>query len=261
MQGREEVTDTRGGELRKGISNAMASIMHRFYGKGPSRARTYVFDDFVFCLLDEPFTTVERDLIAGGRADLVRQLRLLFEDIMTRAISEEVEKLTGRVVIGYHSQVIVDPPTAVELFVLGDARTNETAGSDAPGDVGDVDELPTGALGGDRHGSDSQGAISDAVNRLTVELWGKGAARATTYLADEYVFCALESPLTTVERTLVDAGQTLAVRHVRLAHMELRQDLFTAEVERLTGRPVLAAHAQIVFRPDVVFQWYVLGDA
>lgn len=261
--------------LPAAISNAMARIKREFYGKGPARTRTYVCDRFVFSVLDDVLTPVELALKEGGRASLVRDLRLTFEAIMTAAFTGEVENLTGGRVVGYHSQVVFDPDMAIEIFVLdepvGDTATATREVTSArpaePGDAGDVDSLPGPSSDGPmvepeppRGWGDGRlrAAIANAMSRVTREHWGKGPERAKAYLEDNFVFCVLEDPLTTVERTLVDAGEQALVRRVRMEFQELRQDAFARQVERVTGREVLACHNQVVFDPDMVFQIFVL---
>lgn len=266
----------------------MVRILHEFYGKGPARARTYVFDNYIFCMLDDVLTTVERMLHEGGESRLVRELRLTFEDVMTKTFTGEVERLTGRRVVAYHSQIVFDPNLAFELFVLDPAgqaaRPDEIQAvvQDAPGRVGDADTLPS--AGGDsaarasaeraavRYGSAQppgrlRAAISNAMMRVTHDFYGRGPERAKTYLADNYVFCVLEDLLTTVERTLLEAEQSLLVRHVRLRFQDMAGAAFISEIETLTKRKVIAAHGQVVFDPDTMFQIFVLepggspGDA
>jgi uncharacterized protein YbcI len=38
----------------------MVSLHRRFYGKGPTEAKTYAINDTVICILEGGFTTVER---------------------------------------------------------------------------------------------------------------------------------------------------------------------------------------------------------
>ena len=104
--------------LRNAISNAMARIKREFYGKGPSRTRTFVYDRIVFSVLDDVLTPVELTLKRAGRSALVRRTRLTFEDIMTRTFTGEIERLTGARVLAYHSQIVFDPDMAIEVFVL-----------------------------------------------------------------------------------------------------------------------------------------------
>jgi len=56
--------------LRNAISNTMARIKREFYGKGPSRTRTYVYDRIIFSVLDDALTPVE--LTQGGRPQRAR---------------------------------------------------------------------------------------------------------------------------------------------------------------------------------------------
>jgi uncharacterized protein YbcI len=270
------------GELQAALSNAIVRIMREFYGKGAARSRTMIFDEFVFVILEDVLTTAEMTLRNGGAGDLVRRVRMRFEDLMTATFVGEVERLTGRTVVAYHSQVVLDPPSCFEIFVLDPTQDGlgapEEAGAPVqaadlqePGQVGDVDQLPSpgekpapGAapeVGASRAGGGAvRAAISNAVVRLVSELYGKGAARTRTFMADDHVFCVLEGVLTTVERTLVDAGETEMVRELRTRFGEMVRPVFAAEVGRVLGRQVLALESQLVFDPDTLFLIFVLGD-
>jgi uncharacterized protein YbcI len=272
------------GELQAALSNAIVRIMREFYGKGAARSRTMIFDDYVFVILEDVLTTAEMTLRNGGAGDLVRRVRMRFEDLMTATFVGEVERLTGRTVVAYHSQVVLEPPSCFEIFVLDPTQHGlgapeqtgapvQAADLHEPGQVGDVDQLPSpgersapGGSGGEAAGSHQAGgavraAISNAVVRLVSELYGKGAARTRTFMADEHVFCALEGVLTTVERTLVEAGETELVRELRTRFGEMVRPVFAAEVARLLGRHVIAVESQLVFDPDTLFLIFVLGDA
>ena len=270
------------GELQAALSNAIVRIMREFYGKGAARSRTMIFDDFVFVILEDVLTTAEMTLRNGGAGDLVRRVRMRFEDLMTATFVGEVERLTGRTVVAYHSQVVLDPPSCFEIFVLDPTQEGlgapeeagapvEAADLQEPGQVGDVDQLPSPgekpARGAAPGGGASQpgggavrAAISNVVVRLVNELYGKGAARTRTFMADDHVFCVLEGVLTTVERTLADAGETEMVRELRTRFGEMVRPVFAAEVGRLLGRQVLAVESQLVFDPDTLFLIFVLGD-
>jgi uncharacterized protein YbcI len=64
------------------------------------------------------YTPVERTLIEAGRFDAVRETRNAFQDTMRERFSAAVEEATGRKVIGFLSQVHVDPDLAIETFIL-----------------------------------------------------------------------------------------------------------------------------------------------
>ena len=267
------------GELQAALSNAIVRIMREFYGKGAARSRTMLFDEYVFVILQDVLTTAEMTLRNGGAGGLVRRVRMRFEDLMTATFVGEVERLTGRTVVAYHSQVVLEPPSCFEIFVLdptqggdgGDIASVEAAHLQPPGKVGDVDHLPSPGdndppAGPDRAdsspatGGPTPAAVSNAVTRLLYDLYGKGAARTRTYMTDEHVFCALEGVLTTVERTLVEAGETDLVRELRVRFGELVRPVIGAEVGRLLRRQVLAVESQLVFDPDTLFLIFVLGD-
>jgi uncharacterized protein YbcI len=104
--------------LRADISNAMVGLMKEFYGKGPTKAKTYINDNYVFCVLQGGLTRNEETLLAAGEEGLVRQYRLRFQEAMADATTEAIERLTSRKVLGYHSQIVFDPEHAFEIFVL-----------------------------------------------------------------------------------------------------------------------------------------------
>jgi uncharacterized protein YbcI len=63
-------------------------------------------------------TRNEEVLVEAGQEDAVRQYRLLFQETMTKTTTEAIEQITGRRVIGYHSQITFRPARAFEIFVL-----------------------------------------------------------------------------------------------------------------------------------------------
>jgi uncharacterized protein YbcI len=107
-----------GGQVRAAVSDAIVRLMHRYYGKGPTKAKTYLVDDYLLCVLQDMLTAAEETLIERGRGDLVRQVRLAFQEEMRDEFTSAVERITGRRVLGYHSQVSFDPPMGFEIFVL-----------------------------------------------------------------------------------------------------------------------------------------------
>jgi uncharacterized protein YbcI len=107
------------GSLRAALANAMVGLKKRSYGRGPEAAKAYIEDDYVFVVLEGGLTRNEETLIAAGKEDLVRQYRLSFQETVGPTTTGAVEELTGRRVIGYHSQITFHPTRAFEIFVLG----------------------------------------------------------------------------------------------------------------------------------------------
>jgi uncharacterized protein YbcI len=106
------------GAMLADISRGLVHLHRRFYGKGPTKAKTYAVNDTIICMLKGGFTTVERTLIDDGRGEDVEKIRRSFQQAMEARFTGLVEEATGRTVIAYMSQVHIDPDMAVELFVL-----------------------------------------------------------------------------------------------------------------------------------------------
>jgi uncharacterized protein YbcI len=106
------------GEMAASISTGLVQLHRQYYGKGPTKAKTYFVNDTVICILEGGFTTVERTLISDGQADAVHEIRRSFQKAMEQQFTEVVQSATDRLVIAYMSQVHDDPDLAVELFVL-----------------------------------------------------------------------------------------------------------------------------------------------
>jgi uncharacterized protein YbcI len=100
------------------ITVAMVQLHRRFYGKGPTEAKTYALDDTILCVLRGGFTTVEETLMEDGKIDEVEGFRRSFQRTMKERFVEVVESTLHRKVIGYMSQINADPDVAIELFLL-----------------------------------------------------------------------------------------------------------------------------------------------
>lgn len=106
------------GEAQAAISAGLTHLHTRFYGKGPTKAKTHFADDMVVCVLWNGFTTVEETLLKRGESEAVETFRRAFQTTMEDKFTEVVEEATGRAVSAYMSQVHIDPDVAVELFML-----------------------------------------------------------------------------------------------------------------------------------------------
>jgi uncharacterized protein YbcI len=100
------------------IGRGLADLHTEYYGKGPSKARTYMLNDTVMCLLEGGFTTVEETLIADGNSEAVHEVRRSFQQAMEQPFKDVVEQAAKRSVLAYMSQIHTSPDLAAELFVL-----------------------------------------------------------------------------------------------------------------------------------------------
>jgi uncharacterized protein YbcI len=107
------------GEELAQITNGMVRLFSEYYGRGPTRAKSYLLDDvYVVAVLRDTLTTVERTLAETGHGDQVRAVRLTFQEALADTFKGVVEEALGRKVISYHSQLLIDADMGFELFVL-----------------------------------------------------------------------------------------------------------------------------------------------
>ncbi len=106
------------GVLTAAISNAMVSLLHRYTGRGPTRARTTIDNDIVVCVLGATLTKGEQSLVQDGKAEVVLHSRRAFQDTMQADAIAAVEELSGRTVVAFMSNNHIDPDLAVEVFIL-----------------------------------------------------------------------------------------------------------------------------------------------
>ncbi|HEY1517315.1 MAG TPA: DUF2294 domain-containing protein [Solirubrobacteraceae bacterium] len=107
------------GDVLAAISREMVRLKAQYYGKGATEVKTYVCDDWLFCVLKGGMTTVEQTLLQHGEERLVRQVRLRFQEAMGDSFKGAVARLTARPVLTYESQVLFDPDFVIEIFLLG----------------------------------------------------------------------------------------------------------------------------------------------
>ena len=127
----------------------MVSAQKRFFGKGPTQAKSYIFDDLLLIVMRGGLTVAEKTMLEFGQQDKVRDFRQTFENEMTERLTGMVEDVTGRKVLTYQSQVLFEPDVVVELFVFddkgsADARAATSAGQlndDGTGEATDADPL------------------------------------------------------------------------------------------------------------------------
>lgn len=117
------------GEVLTAVSDGIVALFKEYYGKGPTRTKTYYEDDLVICLLRGGFTRVEETLRDAGRGHEVILQRMAFQDVMRDRFEAVIEQATGRRVIGFMSGNQQDPDMLCEIFVLA---PSDLVGDDVP---------------------------------------------------------------------------------------------------------------------------------
>jgi uncharacterized protein YbcI len=117
------------GDVLTAISDGLVALLKDFYGRGPTRAKSYFEDDLVVCVLRGGFSRVEQTPLDGGRGAAVINQRMEFQEVMRQRFEAVIEDATGQRVIGFMSGNQQEPNMMCEVFVL------------APTDLVDENEL------------------------------------------------------------------------------------------------------------------------
>jgi uncharacterized protein YbcI len=116
------------------ISREVVQLHAKLYGRGPTRAKTFLDDDYALTILENVFTPAERTLIGADQAHQVHATRDAFQNAVAHEFIAIAEGATGRKVRSFISAVHTDADIAVELWLFepaddadeAPARTEET---------------------------------------------------------------------------------------------------------------------------------------
>src|SRR5919199_1547457 len=73
-----------GGSVRAALANAMVGMKKQYYGRGPTAAKAWILDDYVFVAMEGGLTRNEETLLEDGKQDVVRSYRLSFQETVAR---------------------------------------------------------------------------------------------------------------------------------------------------------------------------------
>lgn len=114
-----------GGPLNAAIANEIGKLVADFTGRGAPKSRAFIDQGIVVCLLEDGATKAEVNLVAAGKADLVRLARDELQRVMEPQLVAVIERLTGRTVQRFLSGISTAAEFSVELFVLEPELTTE----------------------------------------------------------------------------------------------------------------------------------------
>jgi uncharacterized protein YbcI len=80
-------------------------------------------------------------------------------------------------------------------------------------------------------------------------------------LGDDLLVCVLGGVYTDVEKTLIELQRSTTVQETRSEFQTAMQHMFVEEVERLTGRSVLAFISNSHVGPDLEIELFMLGPS
>jgi uncharacterized protein YbcI len=108
-------------------------------------------------------------------------------------------------------------------------------------------------------GRDLTQAISAAMVLLYAEVYGHDRTTASTYINDNVVVCILEGILTLEEQALVLAGGREEVIDGRVSFQSDREEAFSAMIESLTRRRVVAFMSANQTSPGIACELFFLA--
>lgn len=126
-------TESERGAVAAQISREIVQLHANMYGRGPTKAKTYVQDEFILCTLEDVFTPAERTLIGAGKAEQVQATRGAFQDAVADEFISIVESATGRRVRAFLCQVHIEPELSAELFIMEPAPGHHLSEVDGNG--------------------------------------------------------------------------------------------------------------------------------
>jgi uncharacterized protein YbcI len=110
--------DREGLELQE-LTNAMVRLYKELFGRGPTKARTsYAGPDTLLATIENSLTPAERNMIALGEDQRVREIRIFFQHASDKEFTGTVEEITGRKVRAFVSGMDTEEDVSSEVFYL-----------------------------------------------------------------------------------------------------------------------------------------------
>ena len=109
-------------------------------------------------------------------------------------------------------------------------------------------------------GDDLLTAVSASMDALHERYYGRApASTKSQMMGDDLLACVLGGVYTEVEKTMIELERSAIVQETRSAFQVAMQQKFISEVERLSGRRVLAFISNQHVGPDLEVELFVLA--
>jgi uncharacterized protein YbcI len=122
MQPQDAARRDHGGLLEE-ISRSVVRLHKEHIGQGPTKARTYIGEDLVVCVLEGGFSRAEQTLLEHGQTGAVIHQRQALDETLRQPLTDTIERLVGRRVVGLTSAVQPDGELNTVVFLLKPARS------------------------------------------------------------------------------------------------------------------------------------------
>jgi uncharacterized protein YbcI len=110
------------------ISNAMVRLYKEAFGRGPTKARAqFAGPDTLVVTLESSLTVAERNLVAMGEHQRLREARLFFQYALEDQFRAIVEQALGRRTVAFVSGIDTSRDVAMEVFTLEPVADEDAA--------------------------------------------------------------------------------------------------------------------------------------
>lgn len=114
------------------ISNAMVRLYKEAFGRGPTKARAqFAGQDTLVVILEASLTVAERNLVAMGEHQRLREARLFFQYALEDQFRGIVEQALSRRTVAFVSGIDTERDVAIEVFTLEQAEAAEPPSSES----------------------------------------------------------------------------------------------------------------------------------
>lgn len=99
------------------LSNEMVRLYKTLFGRGPTKTRSHwMGPDAMATTLEDTFTPAERNMVALGEHQRLRDMRTFFQHASAGEFRDAAGRVTGRKVRGFVSGVDTEVDIATEVF-------------------------------------------------------------------------------------------------------------------------------------------------
>ena len=98
------------------ISRGIVQLMHRYTGRGPTKARTTLNTNIAAVVLGETLSRGELNLVDSNQGDAVLAMRRTYHSAIQSEARSLVEEITGRSVVSAMADIDLEADLAVFFF-------------------------------------------------------------------------------------------------------------------------------------------------
>lgn len=100
------------------VTDAVVGYYAAHYGRGPTKAKSFLVEDTLVCVMQEAFVELERVLLRHGNQALVREMRSEFHEATRLEVEKLVAEVSATHVTASTLEVSFDPEAVTATFRL-----------------------------------------------------------------------------------------------------------------------------------------------